>query len=34
VDPLLHFRQIEIAGNRTADEVYEGYPQPLSPQRA
>jgi predicted amidohydrolase YtcJ len=29
VDPLLPFRQIEIAVNRTADEVYEGYPQPL-----
>ena len=29
VDPLLPFRQIEMAVNRTADEVYEGYPQPL-----
>ena len=29
VDPLLPFRQIEIAVNRTADEVYEGYPKPL-----
>ena len=29
VDPLLPFRQIEIAVNRTADEVYEGYPRPL-----
>jgi predicted amidohydrolase YtcJ len=32
VDPLLPFRQIEIAVNRTADEVYEGYPRPLRPQ--
>ena len=29
VDPLLPFRQVEMAVNRTADEVYEGYPQPL-----
>ena len=29
VDPLLPFRQIEMAVNRTADEVYEGYPGPL-----
>ena len=29
VDPLVPFRQIEMAVNRTADEVYEGYPQPL-----
>jgi predicted amidohydrolase YtcJ len=29
VDPLLPVRQIEIAVNRTADEVYEGYPRPL-----
>jgi predicted amidohydrolase YtcJ len=29
VDPLLPCRQIEIAVNRTADEVYEGYPRPL-----
>ena len=29
VDPLLPFRQIEMAVNRTADEVYEGYPKPL-----
>jgi predicted amidohydrolase YtcJ len=29
VDPLLPFRQIEIGVNRTADEVYEGYPKPL-----
>jgi predicted amidohydrolase YtcJ len=29
VDPLLPFRQIEIAVNRTADEVYEGYAKPL-----
>jgi predicted amidohydrolase YtcJ len=29
VDPLLPFRQVEIAVNRTADEVYEGYPKPL-----
>ncbi len=32
VDPLLPFRQIEIAVNRTADEVYEGYRQPLFAQ--
>ena len=32
VDPLLPFRQIEIGVNRTADEVYEGYPQPLFAQ--
>jgi len=29
VDPLLPFRQIEIAVNRTADEVYAGDPEPL-----
>jgi predicted amidohydrolase YtcJ len=29
VDPLLPFRQVEIAVNRKADEVYEGYPKPL-----
>ena len=29
VDPLLPFRQVEMAVNRTADEVYEGYPKPL-----
>ncbi len=29
VDPLLPFRQIEIAVNRTADEVYAGDPDPL-----
>ena len=29
VDPLLPFRQIEIAVNRTADEVYPGDPEPL-----
>jgi predicted amidohydrolase YtcJ len=29
VDPLFPFRQIEMAVNRTADEVYEGYPRPL-----
>jgi hypothetical protein len=29
VDPLLPFRQLEMAVNRTADEVYEGYPKPL-----
>jgi predicted amidohydrolase YtcJ len=29
VDPLLPFRQIEIAVNRTSDEVYEGYRKPL-----
>jgi predicted amidohydrolase YtcJ len=32
VDPLLPLRQIEMAVNRTADEVYEGYPKPLFPQ--
>ena len=29
VDPLLPFRQIEMAVNRTADEVYAGEPEPL-----
>jgi predicted amidohydrolase YtcJ len=29
VDPLLPFRQIEMAVNRTADEVYGGYPGAL-----
>jgi predicted amidohydrolase YtcJ len=29
VDPLLPFRQIEMAVNRTADEIYEGDPEPL-----
>jgi predicted amidohydrolase YtcJ len=29
VDPLLPFRQIEIAINRKVDEVYAGYPKPL-----
>lgn len=29
VDPLLPMRQVEMAVNRTADEVYEGYPEPL-----
>jgi predicted amidohydrolase YtcJ len=29
VDPLLPLRQVEMAVNRTADEVYEGYPKPL-----
>jgi predicted amidohydrolase YtcJ len=32
VDPLLPFRQIEMAVNRTSDEVYEGYPGPLFAQ--
>ncbi len=32
VDPLLPFRAMEMAVNRTADEVYEGYPQPLRPR--
>jgi predicted amidohydrolase YtcJ len=32
VDPLLPFRQIEMAVNRTADEVYEGYARPLFAQ--
>ena len=31
VDPLLPFRQVEMAVNRKADEVYEGYPKPLWP---
>ena len=30
VDPLLPFRQIEMAVNRTADEVYGGYRKPLN----
>lgn len=30
VDPLLPFRQIEVAVNRTADEVYEAYPGALN----
>lgn len=30
VDPLLPFRQIEMAVNRTADEVYEAYPGALN----
>jgi predicted amidohydrolase YtcJ len=29
VDPLLPMRQIEMAVNRTADEIYEGYAKPL-----
>ena len=29
VDPLLPLRQIEMAVNRTADEIYDGYPKPL-----
>lgn len=29
VDPLLPLRQVEMAVNRTADEVYAGYPKPL-----
>ncbi|MFN8114218.1 MAG: amidohydrolase [Solirubrobacterales bacterium] len=29
VDPLLPMRQVEMAVNRTADEVYAGYPKPL-----
>jgi predicted amidohydrolase YtcJ len=29
VDPLLPFRQIEMAVNRTADEIYPGDPRPL-----
>jgi hypothetical protein len=32
VDPLLPFRQVEMAVNRSADEVYEGYPEPLWPK--
>ncbi|HEY6672231.1 MAG TPA: amidohydrolase family protein, partial [Solirubrobacterales bacterium] len=30
VDPLLPFRQIEMAVNRTGDEVYEAYPGVLN----
>ena len=30
VDPLLPMRQIEMAVNRTADEIYAGYPKPLN----
>jgi predicted amidohydrolase YtcJ len=29
VDPLLPMRQVEMAVNRKADEVYAGYPKPL-----
>jgi predicted amidohydrolase YtcJ len=29
VDPLLPLRQVEMAVNRKADEVYAGYPKPL-----
>jgi hypothetical protein len=32
VDPLLPFRQVEMAVNRKADEVYEGYAKPLWPK--
>ena len=32
VDPLLPFRQIEMAVNREGDEVYPYYPGPLHPQ--
>ena len=32
VDPLLPFRQVEMAVNRKADEVYEGYSKPLWPK--
>jgi predicted amidohydrolase YtcJ len=34
VDPLLPFRQIEMAVNRTADEVYGGHPEPLNRDEA
>jgi predicted amidohydrolase YtcJ len=34
VDPLLPFRQIEMAVNRTADEVYKGGDEPLNPAQA
>ena len=30
VDPLLPFRQIEMAANRSADEIYPGDPKPLN----
>jgi predicted amidohydrolase YtcJ len=33
VDPLLPFRQIEMAVNRTADEVYGGYRKPLNAEQ-
>lgn len=34
VDPLLPFRQIEMAVNRTADEVYKGDDEPLNPEQS
>jgi predicted amidohydrolase YtcJ len=34
VDPLLPFRQIEMAVNRTADEIYRGDDEPLNPEQS
>ena len=34
VDPLLPFRQIEMAVNRTADEIYKGGDAPLNPEES
>ena len=34
VDPLLPFRQIEMAVNRTADEIYKGGDEPLNPAQS
>jgi predicted amidohydrolase YtcJ len=34
VDPLLPFRQIEMAVNRTADEIYKGDDQPLNREQS
>ena len=34
VDPLLPFRQIEMAVNRTADEIYKGGDQPLNREQS
>ena len=34
VDPLLPFRQIEMAVNRTADEIYKGGDEPLNPTQS
>jgi predicted amidohydrolase YtcJ len=34
VDPLLPFRQIEMAVNRTADEIYRGDDDPLNPEQS
>ena len=34
VDPLLPIRQIEMAVNRTADEIYRGEDEPLNPEQS